>query len=248
MLKRLAVLWLCILLLPAPVIAETHSRGLIELHGEAWVDGRTVSLGDIARLEGEAELVMALAQVNVGSAPSPGSSRRLTVGQIEVRLRQAGIDPRDVEFTGAPEVIIYRGEAAPADQKEAGLPVVVAARDIPRLHIISRDDLEIRYEPRPGAAWNSGDVDEFIGKRATRHFAMGAILTLSGVEVPPLVERGSAVLIVTEVGGVRVSAPGIARAAGGLGDIIPVENTTSKQVVYGEIIDAETVRVTVGGQ
>ncbi|HHT74283.1 MAG TPA: flagellar basal body P-ring formation protein FlgA [Firmicutes bacterium] len=249
MFKRLVVLCLCVLLLPARVAAQ--HQGVIHLQAEAWVEGQTVLLGHIASFEGDAELTEALVEVNVGSAPLPGTSRRLTVGQIEVRLRQAGINPRDVEITGAAEVMVYRGAAQPSPEHgvhEEGYPVVVAAREISRLQIIAASDLEIRYESRPGAAWNSGELEDFVGKRATRHFPSGAVLTLTGVEVPPLIERGTPVVIVSEVGGIKVSAPGVARAAGGLGEIIPVENTISKQVVYGEIMDAETVRVMVGGQ
>lgn len=42
-----------------------------------------------------------------------------------------------------------------------------------------------------------------------------------------------------------VTAQGIARQSGGLGDLIEVENALSKQKVLGEIIDANTVEVNV---
>ena len=247
MFRLLTAICLCILLIPAQVGAE--SKAVIELQAEAWVEGKTVVLSDIAVLVGEPDFTAMLGEVSVGTAPLPGASRRLTPGQIEVRLRQAGINPREVEFTGAPEVVIHRGEAVqPSTTTAEGFPVVVASRDILRLQVIASDDLEIRYETRPGAAWNSGQVEDFVGKRATRHFSSGSVLTLSGVEVPPVVDRGSPVLLISEIGGVRATAPGVARAAGSVGEIIPVENTISKQIVYGEIIDSETVRVMVGGQ
>jgi len=220
---------------------------VVELRAEAWVDGQTVLLGEIAQLEGDSELTAALAAVNVGTAPLAGTSRRLTVGQIEVRLRQAGINPRDLEFAGADAVVIYRGAAQPVVEEAEGHPVVVAARDIARLQIISADDLEISYQARAGISGSSSNPADFVGKRATRNFPAGVALTLAGVETPPLIERGAAVTLVSEVGGVRATAPGIARAAGGLGEVIPVENVVSRQVVFGEIIDAETVRVTEGG-
>jgi len=39
----------------------------------------------------------------------------------------------------------------------------------------------------------------------------------------------------------------VARQSGGLGDVIEVENTLSKQRVSGEIIDAQTVQVFMKG-
>jgi len=47
---------------------------------------------------------------------------------------------------------------------------------------------------------------------------------------------GDTVQIIVRTEGIAVSAPGTARAAGGLGEIIPVENTLSRKVVYGRIV------------
>lgn len=245
MTRRILAIVLFLFLIPAQVLAQA----VIDLKEEVWIAGDVVLLGDIAELSGDPEMILALAEVNVGTAPLSGSSRRLTTGQIEVRLRQAGINPKEVEFKGSAAVRIHRGTSLPTETVQSQtFPVVVAARDIPRMHVISAADLEVRYEARQGVNWNSGSIEEFIGKRAVRHFTSGTILTLGGVEVPPVVERGSSVLIVSGVGGVQVTAPGVARAAGGVGEVIPVENTVSRQIVYGEIIDSETVFVNIGGQ
>ena len=246
MTRRLVPLLLFLCLIPAPVLAQA----VVTLKEEAWVDTTAVFLGQVADFEGEPDTINALAQVDLGAAPIAGASRRLTLGQIEVRLRRAGFNPRNLEFSGAREVLVFRGKAVVTEVEAAadGYPVVVAARDIPRLHIITADDLEVRYEGVLGLQWNSGNMEEFIGKRTVRAFSGGAILTPAGVEVPPLIERGNPVTIISVTGSVQVSAPGVARASGGLGEVIPVENTTSRQIVYGEIIDSDTVLVLVGGQ
>ena len=214
------------------------------------MEGQTVLLGHIASFEGDAELTEALVEVNVGSAPLPGQpppDRRTDRGAAPASgdQPQGRGNHRGCRSDGLPR-------SCPAQPRARGargrLSSGCGCPEISRLQIIAASDLEIRYESRPGAAWNSGELEDFVGKRATRHFPSGAVLTLTGVEVPPLIERGTPVVIVSEVGGIKVSAPGVARAAGGLGEIIPVENTISKQVVYGEIMDAETVRVMVGGQ
>ncbi|NLM55608.1 MAG: hypothetical protein GX195_11810, partial [Firmicutes bacterium] len=51
MFRLLTAICLCILLIPAQVGAE--SKAVIELQAEAWVEGKTVVLSDIAVLVGE---------------------------------------------------------------------------------------------------------------------------------------------------------------------------------------------------
>ena len=86
---------------------------------------------------------------------------------------------------------------------------------------------------------------DFVGLRTTRTILAGTPLSDLNVETVPLVERGDAVTLLVRTGNVVVTAQGIARQSGGLGDLIEVENALSKQKVLGEIIDANTVEVNV---
>ncbi len=73
----------------------------ITLLPSAEVQGADILLGDIAQIEYHLEDAAEkperdLAKVYVGRAPLPGKSRKLNVGTVEVRLRQAGIHPSTV--------------------------------------------------------------------------------------------------------------------------------------------------------
>ena len=76
------------------VCSAAEERVIITLPESVNVQGSELLLGTIAELSGPEELVSKVAAVNAGAAPIAGSSRRLTRGQIEVRLRQGGIDPQ----------------------------------------------------------------------------------------------------------------------------------------------------------
>mgnify|MGYP003733786877 CR=1 FL=1 len=237
---------------PAAWGAE-QERAVVFLPETANVTGSELLLGEVAELQGPSDLVQQLAAIKVGAAPSMGSSRVLTRGHIEVRLRQGGVHPSLVEFQGAESVRVFRVTEEPADSPPAQgadrlvQEVVVAARDLRRGEILTADDLQVELREIRGG-WGEGrSLEEFLGLRTTRMVLAGTPLTELHVEAVPLIERGTAVTILVHTGSVTVTAPGIARQSGGLGDLIEVENTLSRQRVTGEVIDAHTVQVHTKG-
>lgn len=253
-LVALAVLLAVLTLCPGPgAWGAEQERAVVFLPETANVSGKDLLLGEVAELEGPPELVQQLAEVVVGTAPSLGSSRVLLRGHIEVRLRHAGLHPSLVEFQGAESVRVFRVPAAAAAslrEDGEGRPVqgvVVAARDLKRGEILSADDLRLELREVRGAALESRSLEDFVGLRTTRMVPAGTALTQLHVEVVPLIERGDAVTILVHTGSVTVTAPGVARQSGGLGDLIEVENTLSRQRVAGEIVDAHTVQVHTKG-
>lgn len=257
----LFLLILCSVLgLISPVSLGADEKGVILILPEsAYVQGTSLLLGEIAAIEGEPELAAKVAAINAGAAPQFGSSRRLTKGQIEVRLRQGGLDLTKIKFAGEETVQVFR--LAPqttakqtdeqvktvADGGALLAEVVVAVRDLPRGTVLTWDDLMVEERDLRGAKADGRGVEHFIGLRTSRHVLVGAALTSLNVETIPVIERGAKVTIVVQTKSLVVTAPGIARGTGGLGEVIAVENTLSKQVVYGEILDAQTVQVNIRG-
>ena len=70
-------------------MAKAAEGGRIVVQRAAVVDGPTIKLGDVARLEGGA---VTLADVDLGPAPSAAEPRRLDGTAILRRLEQAGMD------------------------------------------------------------------------------------------------------------------------------------------------------------
>lgn len=243
-----------VFLLGSSMVYSAEEKVIVILPGSVNAQGPELLLGNIAEITGPEEIASKVAAINAGAAPINGSSRRLTQGQIEVRLRQGGLDLKKIEFQGATTVQVYGVAmnvlAAQANQGETGFPiyeVVVATADLPRGHVISRGDLQVEQQEFRTGQPDLRSVEDFVGLRTSRHIMGGSALTSLNVEIIPIVERGAEVTILVQTSSLMVSAPGIARGAGGVGEVISVENTLSRQMVSAEIIDAQTVQVNMRG-
>ena len=85
------------------------------------------------------------------------------------------------------------------------------------------------------------DPSALEGKQAKRYIRAGSTIYLSMFENVPVIDIGDKVGIVIEKGLIRVTAEGLARQRGGVGDIIRVVNLGSKKVIRVEIVDSVTV-------
>ncbi len=125
---------------------------------------------------------------------------------------------------------------------------VVAREDIPARAILDPSMLTVAKADvagRAGRWWR--EPGELAGVRANRPIARGEVVFSSAVRRPPLVQRGREVTILARVGGIRVTALGTALRAANRGEVVPVRNRRSKQIVQARVVDAHTVRVVVGG-
>lgn len=85
-----------LMLLPAAAWAEPN---VVALRDAVYVSGPTVTLGDVAVIEGEDAAY--LASIELTSAALPGATRRLNPAIIYSRLEQAGVFPEEVDLRGA---------------------------------------------------------------------------------------------------------------------------------------------------
>lgn len=133
-----------------------------------------------------------LGGVRVGRAPQPGSSRTLTVGDIRLKLRQAGFSPeRDAVIDGAKSVEVV----TPVDLLPP-TPTGVATG-------------------KPGPA---RDV---------------------------IVHRGDSVTILIQDGDLQITARGIAREPGGVGDTIRIHRDGVPADLSAAVLDSRTVRLEI---
>lgn len=282
MIRSLVVKGLRLLLILGAIssIGLASEQPMIELREFAEVTTKDIFLKDVAKVVASG-MEEELEAINLGLAPLEGSSRRLSLGQIEVRMRQAGFNPRDFAMEGAKEVWVttttvsvpephenpelkQESEVSMADDKPESsqgssssqyldnnnnntYQVVVPTRNIGRHELIDEADLVIEEREGRTIPSNLASIDYLRGKRATRLLVAGYQITESGAEIPPVIDRGDTVMIIASSGAVQVSVKGEARAAGGLGEVIPVENSSSNQVVYGTIVNSEIVQVEIGG-
>jgi flagella basal body P-ring formation protein FlgA len=75
----------------------------------------------------------------------------------------------------------------------------------------------------------------------------GTPLTEAMVDKPVMVKRGATVNILVQVGDMIVAAGGLAMQAGREGELIRVQNVTSKRMVTARVVDRNTVQVKIYG-
>lgn len=122
--------------------------------------------------------------------------------------------------------------------------VVVASRTIePNTVLTAADVTVMRVELPPGFAHPIAKVEEAVGKRARRQLRAHLPIAADMLETPPDLVANARVTIEFVVGAVRITAPGIAREAGVVGDTIRVYCTETKKEVEAVIVDGRTVRV-----
>jgi flagella basal body P-ring formation protein FlgA len=77
----------------APARAQHNS---VTVHGVTKITGGRITLGDIATIAGDLRFIVQAESVVIGNAPYAGSERSLTRNQIAGRLRQHGLNPREI--------------------------------------------------------------------------------------------------------------------------------------------------------
>jgi len=122
--------------------------------------------------------------------------------------------------------------------------VVCAARSVPRNTILSAEDLcleRINIAKAPDRLVY--DTAEAVGKRVRSSLQAGKYLQQHRLFDVPLIEKGDRVKLLVSTGPVYISTLGIAKADGGAGDQIRVENLSSQKTVIGRVVDDTTVEV-----
>lgn len=123
-------------------------------------------------------------------------------------------------------------------------PVVCANRDVTHHTVLTAEDLTVKTV---NVSTLSGelvtDPAVAVGKQTRTTLRAGACLRSGMLTAPPLVQRGDRVKIMAGSGKLSVCTMGIAKASGGKGDQIQVENIVSNKTVVGRVTGEATVEV-----
>jgi flagella basal body P-ring formation protein FlgA len=123
--------------------------------------------------------------------------------------------------------------------------VLRAARRIERGDLIDREDVvQVRETSMRVRGETLVDPEAVIGKRAARSVRSGSTLTAGMVEDPPVVERGSAVIILAESEALRITTRGEALEDGRSGERIRVRNLQSGKELLSTVKAPGWVTVT----
>lgn len=142
------------------------------------------------------------------------------------------VDDRVVKNTGIPVEV------------EALAEMVVALRQLERGEVIGEGDIALQMRDMataPGrVCLNPADV---IGKKVRVGIRGNSPVRSDYLERVPVVRGGQLVTIVAENGELKITASGRVRASGAEGDLVMVQNLSSKKDVQARVINSETVAV-----
>jgi len=153
-----------------------------------------------------------------------------------------GKNPRRPLAAGAP---IRRADVVVIRQRE----VPVAVRDIVRGTTLTEADITyVLMNEAEIVGEIAMDEAEIVGQLARLTLRAGQPVRKHAIGKATAVERGQLVTVMWSVATINLTAQGHAMEKGGVGDVIRVTNTKSKQAVLAEIIDSRTVRVAAPAQ
>jgi flagella basal body P-ring formation protein FlgA len=195
----------------------------------------------------------------VAAELGPEADTTFTIGRLDPRLRLARCDvPLATRFAHARRL---RGPASVEVRCEGEKPwslyvgvtleryaeVVVAARPLPRDHLIAANDLTLaRRALGDGRADYLTDPALAVGRITARALAVDQIVGNGALRRQQLVRRGDTVVITSAGAAIAVHMQGEALADGGAGERIRVRNASSGRVVEG-VVDARGVVVVTTG-
>ena len=122
--------------------------------------------------------------------------------------------------------------------------VFKTVRPVRRGEILSKDEfsMEIIQTERPSKNAITR-IDYVLGYETVRNLSAGEILVSNFIKKPPLGKRGKKILIMAKKGGMTITAPGILKEDGYKDAMVQVLNIESKKIIYGNLIDSNTVKV-----
>lgn len=122
--------------------------------------------------------------------------------------------------------------------------VIKTIRTIKRGEIFSDENIQLETI-KTDRIWKNTieNLDHAIGYEAKRNLPSGKILTQRIVKKPALGNKGDKILILAEKGILKITTPGILKEDGYEDAMVRVLNMESKKVIYGRLVDSNTVKV-----
>ncbi len=124
------------------------------------------------------------------------------------------------------------------------LDVVVAAINLNAGDILSEQSVRLdRMDAGKMPAGYLTELNKAVGLQVRHAIVPGSVISEKSLIHPILVKRGEIVRLVSRIGEIEVAANGIAFAQGAAGDLIRVQNTTTKRILTGRVQDDKSVLV-----
>jgi flagella basal body P-ring formation protein FlgA len=123
-------------------------------------------------------------------------------------------------------------------------PVAVALRDLGRGTVITKHDVILEERDTSNLLrGHFNSLGEIIGHTLRRSIRREQVITPNSLIARKTIRRGQPVNILAGNNNIQVSMKGKALRNGNPGDLIPVQNLTSKKKLQARVISAGTVRI-----
>ena len=128
-------------------------------------------------------------------------------------------------------------------QVDLSVTALVAARALPRGHVIADVDVSLTQVPYAQGKGALTDPEVAVGSTSRTNILQGEAIKDRHLTKSIMVRRGDTVTIIAQNGPLRVSASGVSKQDGALGDTISVINQDSKKTVAGKVIAPGQVEI-----
>lgn len=203
------------------------------------------------------EITAPVADVDLGPAPPPGSSRLVPRDEVTTAVRQAGLSidearvPHAVRVVSAsrhidPEAFANEAAAAVRSALPAGVSLV---RVEPGQALVVGPRASVRAAVIPPLAKKVGEqktsatIEIASDGVSVAHVPAMIVVNVSAEAARPDVARGASIAIVIEEHGVHVSAAGSVLSDANVGDVVGVQVASTGRTLRARIVSRSEARV-----
>ena len=122
--------------------------------------------------------------------------------------------------------------------------VVKTTRQIKKGELFTTDNIHIETIKTERQLGNTiKKIKDALGYEAVNYLPNGRPLLRRSMKKPALGSKGNKIMILAQRGGMKITTPGILKEDGYEDAMVQVLNIESKKIIYGRLVDSNTVKV-----
>ena len=122
--------------------------------------------------------------------------------------------------------------------------VVKTTRQIKKGELFTTDNIHIETIKTERQLGNTiKKIKDALGYEAVNYLPNGRPLLRRSIKKPALGSKGNKIMILAQKGGMKITTPGILKEDGYKDAMVQVLNIESKKIIYGRLVDSNTVKV-----
>jgi flagella basal body P-ring formation protein FlgA len=231
---RLPIALAALVLALAPLGVRAQSS-VLHVSGRQIVQAASHKIADLARNSDEQYVAVTVVPDQVVAGERVAVHAQAPIGS------QAFVNvPVAIDVDGKLDRTIYVGY-----RMQQFVETAVAAHDMVPGTVLTAGDLTIARVPSQGHPGNG--IDVLLGRKLTSTLLRGQPVTIAATTENQIVKAGATVVLIVRDGAVQVTADGIARTSGGLGDQVSVYNPSTNKALSGTVTGPGTVELDISG-